>query len=141
MRTSLAVLTLSLLVAPLAAQERTLTPAAAKTAAQFYARYRATLQTAQTVGDVADFWSDNLRSALKALRIPNVSTDIRSLRLAYPTIGVKVVRSVPIDSRAVRVFLEGTSLVHGTKGAGSVVVTQENGTWKVAEMEGWTFQS
>jgi hypothetical protein len=140
MRRWLAVLILSLVVVPVGAQERPPTPTAGETAAQFYMRYRATLLTARTVDDLSDFWSDGLRSELKALNIPNASTDIRSLQRACPTLDVKVVRTVPMNKSSVRLFLEGTSQVHGTKGAGSVVVTQENGMWKVAEMEGWTFQ-
>jgi len=114
--------------------------ARAETPGEFYERYLATIETAQRIEELYEFWSDGLRAQIKAMYASNASIDIRSVRAAYPVVGVKVVRTVPIRKSDVMLFLEGTSSTHGTKATGAVVVTNENGTWKVADMGGWTIK-
>ena len=114
--------------------------ARAETPGEFYERYLATVESAQTVEELYEFWSDGLRAQIKAMNPRNANIDIRSVRAAYPVLGVKVVRTVPIRNSDVMLFLEGTSSTHGTKATGSVVVTNEHGTWKVADLGGWTIK-
>jgi hypothetical protein len=118
-------------VAPAIAQQRT------ETAGEFYERYLAAVETAQTFEELYRFWSDAQITVMKAR---DASIDIRSWRATSPVLGIKVVRTMPRGQSDVVLFLEGTSRKFGTKATGAVVVTQENGTWKLSDPGGWTLR-
>ena len=110
-----------------------------ETPAAFYERYLATVETAKTLEGVSALWSESMRAQLKAPNTPAVSLDM--VRTGYSVSGVKVVGAVPVRNNDVRLMLEGTSSKYGRKATGSVVVTKENGAWKLADFGGWTIHA
>src|ERR1700730_679252 len=122
------------LVAAVAAQQPASVPAPSETPPAVYTRYFATIQTAKTVEELYEFWSEPVLESVKRMGI-----DLAGVRVMHPVHDVKVVRTVKTEKADVILFLVGIARLDGTRTSGSVVLTPAGGTWKMTGMETWTF--
>jgi hypothetical protein len=112
-----------------------------ETPAQFYLRYRSTVQSASNLDEVMRFWQRSLVDGFKQAP-PDQRTDLAGFKRIYSMLSdVNVVSvSIATGGSTATMKLAGKT-ADGKKMSGSVSLVEEDGGWKLAAPEDWQEQS
>jgi hypothetical protein len=108
-----------------------------QTASEFYMAYRAAMEKAKAIEEIAPMMSKDVRAQIEATPAEQRKDMFEFVKEMSGSMKVKVVKETK-TAEGVTLTVEGTS--DGEKSTGQVQIVQEGGAWKMSK-ESWSSKS